>query len=59
VITGGMKSANELIDASMKGASAVMAGSCFVFHGPHRAVLISYPFGGGYEIMKDIKNDRV
>jgi cyclase len=25
------------------GASAVAAGSMFVFHGPHRAVLISYP----------------
>ena len=59
VITGGMKSANELVGASMKGASAVMAGSCFVFHGPHRAVLISYPFGGGYKIMKDMINDRV
>jgi len=59
VITGGMKSANELIDASNRGASAVMAGSCFVFHGPHRAVLISYPFGGGYKIMKDNINDRL
>ncbi len=56
IITGGMKSASELIDASIKGASAVMGGSCFVFHGPHRAVLITYPFGGGYKIMKDIKN---
>jgi cyclase len=25
------------------GASAVAAGSMFVFHGKHRAVLISYP----------------
>lgn len=54
VISGGMKSANELIDASMHGASAVMGGSCFVFSGPHRAVLISYPFGGGFKIMKDL-----
>jgi cyclase len=59
VISGGMKSAQELIDASAKGASAVMAGSCFVFHGPHRAVLISYPFGGGYTIMKGNINDRM
>lgn len=57
VISGGMKSADELVDASIKGASAVMAGSCFVFHGPHRAVLISYPFGGGYKIMKDNIHD--
>lgn len=54
VISGGMKSTNELIDASMNGASAVMGGSCFVFSGPHRAVLISYPFGGGFKIMKDL-----
>jgi cyclase len=25
------------------GASAVAAGSLFVFYGPHRAVLINYP----------------
>ena len=54
VISGGMKSANELIDASRNGASAVMAGACFVFSGPHRAVLISYPDGGGFKIMKEI-----
>lgn len=29
------------------GASAVAAGSMFVFHGPHRAVLISYPVQQG------------
>ena len=27
------------------GASAVSAGSMFVFHGKHRAVLINYPSG--------------
>lgn len=59
VITGGMKNANELIAASLRGASAVMAGGCFVFSGPHRAVLISYPFGGGYKIMKEYENDRM
>lgn len=59
VITGGMKNASELVGASLRGASAVMAGSCFVFSGPHRAVLISYPFGGGYKIMKDNANDRM
>jgi cyclase len=25
------------------GASAVAAGAFFVFHGPHKAVLITYP----------------
>ena len=33
------------------GASAVAAGSLFVFHGPHRAVLISYP---GYTALGEI-----
>lgn len=33
------------------GASAVSAGSMFVFHGIHRAVLITYP---GYEELKDL-----
>jgi cyclase len=31
------------VAVSEGGASAVAAGSLFVFHGPHRAVLISYP----------------
>ena len=29
--------------AETAGASAVAAGAFFVFHGPHRAVLITYP----------------
>ena len=57
VICGGMVTADELIQASQHGASAVMGGSCFVFNGPHRAVLISYPDGGGYNIMKKVAND--
>lgn len=37
----------DFVDAVKKGgASAVAAGSMFVFHGPHRAVLISYPAHG-------------
>lgn len=38
---GGMSHFREAVSAG--GASAVAAGSCFVFNGPHRAVLISYP----------------
>ena len=53
VLAGGMRCAEELHEACKGGASAVMGGSCFIFYGPHRAVLISYPFGGGYEIMKN------
>jgi imidazole glycerol-phosphate synthase subunit HisF len=35
------------------GASAVAAGSLFVFHGPHKAVIITYP---QYETLKKIFN---
>jgi len=31
------------------GAAAVAAGAMFVFHGPHRAVLITYPSPGELE----------
>lgn len=37
---GGLHHLREAVDA---GASAVAAGSMFVFHGKHRAVLITYP----------------
>lgn len=44
VACGGARSAQDLADAVLKGgASAAAAGSMFVFQGPHRAVLISYP----------------
>ena len=33
----------SLGDAVANGASAVAAGSFFVFHGKHKAVLITYP----------------
>jgi imidazole glycerol-phosphate synthase subunit HisF len=38
---GKLKDINEVLDKG--GASAAAAGSLFVFHGRHRAVLISYP----------------
>ena len=53
ILNGGMRDPGELINACLWGGSAVMGGSCFVFSGPHRAVLISYPYGGGFQIMKD------
>jgi len=44
VACGGAGSVQDLADAVQKGgASAAAAGSLFVFQGPHRAVLISYP----------------
>ena len=43
IALGGAGSPEHMREAVMAGASAVAAGSLFVFHGPHRAVLISYP----------------
>jgi imidazole glycerol-phosphate synthase subunit HisF len=44
VACGGAGKLEHLADAVLKGgASAAAAGSFFVFNGPHRAVLISYP----------------
>jgi imidazole glycerol-phosphate synthase subunit HisF len=43
VALGGAGSVEDFTKAIHKGASAVSAGSFFVFQRPHRAVLISYP----------------
>ncbi|MBL4716753.1 MAG: imidazole glycerol phosphate synthase subunit HisF [Bacteroidetes bacterium] len=44
VALGGASSLNDFKEAVEKGnASAVAAGSMFVFHGPRRAVLINFP----------------
>lgn len=43
IALGGAGNLDHFVDAVRAGASAVAAGSLFVFHGPHRAVLISYP----------------
>ncbi len=43
VAIGGAGTQAHLAEALAAGASAVSAGSMFVFHGRHRAVLISYP----------------
>lgn len=43
VAMGGASSVDHFTMAVQNGASAVAAGSMFVFKGPHRAVLISYP----------------
>jgi imidazole glycerol-phosphate synthase subunit HisF len=51
VAVGGASSLADLRSAVDAGASAVAAGSLFVFHGPHRAVLISYP---GYAALEKV-----
>jgi cyclase len=43
VAVGGAGSLLDIKAAVEAGASAVSAGAMFVFHGPHRAVLITYP----------------
>jgi cyclase len=43
IAIGGAGSLDDIKAATEAGASAVAAGAFFVFHGPHRAVLITYP----------------
>jgi imidazole glycerol-phosphate synthase subunit HisF len=43
IAMGGAGSLEDIKSALVAGASAVAAGAFFVFHGPHRAVLITYP----------------
>ena len=43
IACGGISSLSDMTAAFKAGADAVAAGSFFVFHGPHRAVLITYP----------------
>jgi cyclase len=43
IANGGISSLDDVQQAFLAGASAVAAGAYFVFYGPHRAVLISYP----------------
>ena len=43
IAIGGAGSLADIKGAVDAGASAVAAGAFFVFHGPHRAVLITYP----------------
>lgn len=41
---GAINSVNDITEVvNETNVSAVSAGSLFVFHGPHRAVLINYP----------------
>ena len=53
IACGGAGNVEDLSQAIKSGASAVAAGSMFIFHGKHRAVLISYP---KYEEIEKIIN---
>jgi len=50
IACGGASSIEDFKKAIDVGAHACAAGAMFVFHGPHRAVIISYP---GYTQIKD------
>ena len=43
IACGGAGHLDDFVKARNAGASAAAAGSMFVYQGPHRAVLISYP----------------
>lgn len=55
IAVGGIGSLTDIREAVRAGASAVAAGAFFVFHGPHRAVLITYPHYD--ELTKLFNND--
>lgn len=55
IASGGAGSLNDFKDAIQKGnATAVAAGSLFIYKGIHNAVLINYP---DYKILKSLFND--
>ncbi len=51
IACGGASSLVDFKQAIEAGSQACAAGAMFVFHGPHRAVIISYP---GYNQLKDL-----
>lgn len=51
IAIGGVSSLADIKAATDAGASAVAAGAYFVFQGPHRAVLITYP---SYEALRSL-----
>jgi cyclase len=55
IAVGGVGSLEDIRRGIEAGASAVAAGAFFVFHGPHKAVLITYPKYSQLEnLMKNI-----
>lgn len=57
IALGGARNLNDFKAAIDAGASAVAAGAMFVFHGPHRAVLITYPSYSELEKHLDTRHD--
>lgn len=53
IYLGGIKSLDDIKNSIESGANAVAAGSFFIFYGPHKAVLITYP---KYNQLKKILN---
>lgn len=53
VASGGAGCVEDFIDALQSGATSVAAGSLFVYHGKHKAVLINYP---GYSRLSILNN---
>lgn len=55
IALGGVGQLEHIQEAVDAGASAVAAGSFFVFHGKHRAVLITYP---AYNVLENLLSNR-
>lgn len=53
IALGGISSLSDIKKCLLGGANAVAAGSFFVYHGPHKAVLINYP---EYQVVKKLFN---
>lgn len=52
IAMGGAGSIDDLRSVLSKGAAGAAAGSLFVFHGPHKAVLISFPGRREFETLR-------
>jgi len=55
IAMGGVGSLQDIKNASDAGASAVAAGAFFVFQGPHRAILITFP---EYRVLEDLLREK-
>lgn len=58
IAQGGVGSLEHIAQGFINGASAVSVGAFFVFHGPHRAVLITYPNKNEIKEIEDIVNGK-
>ena len=58
IASGGAAKIEDFVAAKTRGASAVAAGAMFVYHGPHRAVLIQYPAYSDLERALNDKRDK-